>query len=79
MAYIQQIFDLSNFIPDVIRHKKVLPLLVLFVILEWFSRNQEYAIVLDKKYRTVFYMLFAFMILYYSSVEEKSSFIYFQF
>ena len=79
MAYIQQIFDLSNFIPNVIRHKKVLPLLVLFVILEWFSRNQEYVIVLDKKYRKVFYLLFAFMILYYSSVEEKSSFIYFQF
>ena len=79
MLYIQQISDFSNFVPDVIRHKKVIPLLFLFIILEWFSRKQEYAIVLDKKYRTVFYMLFAFMILYYSSVEEKSSFIYFQF
>jgi D-alanyl-lipoteichoic acid acyltransferase DltB (MBOAT superfamily) len=79
MLYIQQISDFSNFMPDVIRHKKVIPLLFLFIILEWFSRKQEYAIVLDKKYRTVFYMLFAFMILYYSSVEEKSSFIYFQF
>ena len=79
MLYIQQISDFSNFMPDVIRHKKVIPLLFLFIILEWFSRKQEYAIVLDKKYRTVFYMLFTFMILYYSSVEEKSSFIYFQF
>ena len=79
LTYIQQIFEFSNFIPDTIRHKKVIPLLVLFVVLEWFSRKQEYAVVLDKKYRVVFYMLFAFMILYYASVEEKSSFIYFQF
>ncbi len=79
MSYIQNIFDFSNFIPEVIRHKKVIPLLIPFLILEWFSRKQEYAIVLDKKYRIVFYLLFAFMILYYGSVEEKSSFIYFQF
>ncbi|QTE23050.1 MBOAT family O-acyltransferase [Polaribacter cellanae] len=79
VEYIQNIFNFNNFIPDVIRHKKIIPFLVLFVIMEWFSRRQEYAIVLDKKYRIVFYMLFAFMILYYASVDEKSSFIYFQF
>jgi D-alanyl-lipoteichoic acid acyltransferase DltB (MBOAT superfamily) len=77
--YIQIIFDQENFIPQFIRHKRVIPTLVLFVILEWFSRKHEYAIVLDKKYRIVFYLLFAFMILYYASIEEKSSFIYFQF
>jgi len=79
MNYIQNIFDFSNFIPEVIRHKKVIPLLITFLLLEWFSRKQEYAIVLDKKYRIVFYLLFAFMVLYYGSVQEKSSFIYFQF
>ena len=77
--YIEKMCSLANFMPEVIRHKKVLPLLFLFLVLEWLSRHQEYPIVLDKKYRKVFYMLFAFMILYYASVEEKSSFIYFQF
>jgi len=79
LLYIQGIFDWANFMPATIRHKKVIPLLFLFLVVEWFSRKQEYAIVLDKKYRMVFYILFAFMILYYGSVEEKSSFIYFQF
>lgn len=79
LNYIAGIFDFSNFFPDFLRHKKVLPLLILFIILEWFSRKQEYAIVLDKKYRVVFYLVFTFLILYYASVEEKSSFIYFQF
>jgi len=77
--YINRIFDFSNFVPDVIRHKKVIPLLFVFLLIEWFSRKQEYAIVLDKKYRVVFYLVFTFLILYYASVEEKSSFIYFQF
>ena len=77
--YIQHIFDLSHFLPSFIRHKKIIPLLTLFVIIEWFSRKQEYAVLLDKKYRYLFYLLFIFMILYYASVEEKSAFIYFQF
>jgi D-alanyl-lipoteichoic acid acyltransferase DltB (MBOAT superfamily) len=79
MLYIVRILDFGNFIPEVIRHKKIIPLLIVFIVLEWFSRKQEYAIVLDKKYRTVFYLLFAFLIMYYASVSEKSSFIYFQF
>ena len=77
--YIQRLLDFSNFFPDFIRHKKAIPLILAFVVIEWFSRKQEYAIVLDKKYRTIFYLLFTFMVLYYASVEEKSSFIYFQF
>jgi D-alanyl-lipoteichoic acid acyltransferase DltB (MBOAT superfamily) len=77
--YIQNMFDFNNFIPDVIRHKKIAPILFIFIGIEWFSRKQEYAILLDKKYRIVFYLLFAFAIMYYASVEEKSSFIYFQF
>lgn len=79
LVYIKRIFNYSSFIPDVIRHKKVLPFLAAFVIIEWFSRSKEYAFVLDKKYRYVFYLLFTFLILYYGSVQEKSSFIYFQF
>lgn len=79
ILYIQNMFNFNNFIPDVIRHKKVLPILVLFIVIEWFSRKMEYAFVLDKKYRVIFYLIFAFMILYYSSASNESSFIYFQF
>jgi len=79
LQYIRGIFEITNFVPDVIRHKKAIPLLLLFIIVEWFSRKQEYAIVLDKKYRAVFYLLFVFLIMYYASASEKSSFIYFQF
>ena len=77
--YIQKILDFTNFIPDVIRHKKVIPLLILFILIEWFSRKQEYAVVLDGKLRTVFYIFFSFLIMYYGSSSDKSSFIYFQF
>ena len=77
--YIVRMFQLDTFLPNALRHKKAIPLLILFVIVEWISRKQEYAIMLDKKFRMVFYLLFVFLILYYSSVGEKSSFIYFQF
>ncbi|WP_418637692.1 MBOAT family O-acyltransferase [Winogradskyella sp.] len=79
IQYIINMFDFNHFIPDVIRHKKALPLLVFFLIIEWFSRKQEYAIVLDTKFRRFFYVFFAFVILYYASAVEKSTFIYFQF
>lgn len=77
--YIANIFDFNHFIPEVIRHKRVLPLLAIFLFVEWISRNKEYAIVLDSKYRKLFYIFFAFLILYYGSVDDKSTFIYFQF
>jgi D-alanyl-lipoteichoic acid acyltransferase DltB (MBOAT superfamily) len=77
--YITRIFDLTNFIPNALRHKRVLPLLVGFILIEWFSRKQEYAIVLDKKYKVVFILFFTFLILYYGSITDDLSFIYFQF
>ncbi|WP_152287199.1 MBOAT family O-acyltransferase [Flavicella marina] len=79
VRYIERIIDFNTFIPNTIRHKKIIPFLLIFVFFEWISRKQEYAIVLDKKYRIVFYLSFAFLILYYASVEEKTTFIYFQF
>ena len=78
-VYIERIFNFSNFIPDVIKHKKGLPIILIFIIIEWFSRKQEYAIVLDKKLRYVFYLIFAFVVLYYASIQKNSTFIYFQF
>lgn len=78
-VYIERIFNFSNFIPEVIKHKKGLPIILIFIIIEWFSRKQEYAIVLDKKLRYVFYLIFAFVVLYYASIQKNSTFIYFQF
>ena len=77
--YIQRIFMMERFIPDVIRHKRVLPLLLFFLMIEWFSRKSEVVVVLKNKLRYVFYVLFIVMILYYASASEQTSFIYFQF
>lgn len=77
--FIHRIFMFDNFIPPTIKHKKVLPIIFSFVVLEWFSRKQEYPIILDKKLRGFFYVLFAFLVVYYSAVGASTSFIYFQF
>ncbi|PQJ73312.1 MBOAT family O-acyltransferase [Polaribacter butkevichii] len=77
--YIQKIVDFGSFFPTVIRHKKAIPLLVIFIIIEWWSRKKEYPLVFDKKYRNFFYVFFVFVLLYFISADDKSSFIYFQF
>jgi len=77
--YIQHIFISNNFFPDVIRQKRMIPLLLLFVLIEWFSRKDEVVIILKTKFRYVFYLLLIFIILYYISSAEETSFIYFQF
>ncbi len=77
--YIQQIFTSDVFLPSVIRQKRMFPLLLFFILVEWFSRKGEIPVILNKKYRYVFYVLLTFVILYYASAAEKTSFIYFQF
>ena len=77
--YILNIFDITNFIPEIIRHKKFLPVLLLFIIVEWFSRKSQIVILLNGRFRYFFYILFIFTILYFSSTENQTSFIYFQF
>ncbi len=77
--YIYKIFSFNNFFPDVIRQKRMLPILILFLIVEWFSRRNEIALILRFKYRYIFYVLLIFAILYSSSIKEETSFIYFQF
>ena len=77
--YIQQIFMNHHFLPSVIREKRMFPLLLFFILVEWFSRKSEISTILQTKYRYVFYLGLTFVILYYASAAEKTSFIYFQF
>tara|TARA_R110001632_G_scaffold186410_1_gene306794 strand:- start:4759 stop:6081 length:1323 start_codon:yes stop_codon:yes gene_type:complete len=77
--YLQKIVVFNDFIPKVIRQKRMLPLLLFFILVEWFSRNEEVVFVFQSKFRYLFYLLCILMILYYSSASEKTSFIYFQF
>ncbi|QXP67482.1 MBOAT family protein [Polaribacter sp. AHE13PA] len=79
IQYIGSIFDISNFLPSVIRQKRMFPVLFIFILIEWLSRRDEIVVVFKNKFRYVFYILFIFMILYYSSDSNKTSFIYFQF
>jgi D-alanyl-lipoteichoic acid acyltransferase DltB (MBOAT superfamily) len=77
--YIQHIFVIENFIPLVVKQKRMLPLLIIFILIEWFSRKDEVIILFKTKFRHIFYILFVLIILYYSSASENTSFIYFQF
>lgn len=79
MQYITQMFTGDSFIPNVIRQKRMIPLLLFFIFIEWISRKDEVVIILKTKYRYFFYIAFVFIILYYASSAEKTSFIYFQF
>ena len=77
--YIERIFLSHEFLPNNIAQKRMLPLLLFFIIIEWFSRKDEIVFVLKLKYRLLFYILFVITILFYASSSDKTSFIYFQF
>jgi len=77
--YIQHIFTSDTFLPNVIRQKRMFPLLLFFLAIEWLSRKGEIVIILKTKFRIVFYLVLIVVILYYASAAEKTSFIYFQF
>lgn len=81
-AYLSEIFSPSVFTYPEVFPKKVLLLLVAFMIMEWFGRKQEYAIEHIKYYvpafgRWVAYSLMVGIICYYSGEEQQ--FIYFRF
>jgi D-alanyl-lipoteichoic acid acyltransferase DltB (MBOAT superfamily) len=81
-SYISHIFSFSLFsMPDIFPKTKIL-LLLIFIIIEWFGREQQYAIShlglkWYKPLRWLLYYVIIFVIFYYSGKEQP--FIYFQF
>ncbi|AXT20752.1 MBOAT family protein [Flavobacteriaceae bacterium AU392] len=82
-SFIKEIFTSSFFRIPEIRPLDVMVLIMVFMIIEWFGRDQKYAIsnmflARHKFFRWTFYMiLIACIFIYSSNVEQE--FIYFQF
>lgn len=81
-SYFSGIFSKSLFSIPEIRPKTTLLLIVVFLIIEWFGRRNEYAIAKmfqdqPRFIRWTFYYLIVFAIFYFS--ESERQFIYFQF
>ena len=82
ITYIRGLFSRSLFtLPD-IRPKWLASLLLIFFLIEWVGREQQYAIAhiglkWSKALRWGFYYLIVFMVIYFSG--SKHQFIYFQF
>ncbi|MCF6212477.1 MAG: MBOAT family protein [Flavobacteriaceae bacterium] len=79
LHYICNIFISEDFIPKIIAQKQLFPLLLFFILVEYFSRHDDVIIILKNRYRYLFYFLLSFMIIYYAASSGKTSFIYFQF
>lgn len=82
VSIISKIFSKSTFTLPAILPKTLFLFLLLFVIIEWFGREQQYAIAkLGLKSRRIFtwgfYFIIVLTIFYFSGPEEQ--FIYFQF
>jgi len=86
LAYLSTIFSKSFFsIPHFIGMRLAfitLILIFIFVVIEWFGRNEQYAIAkfgakLSKFYRWTFYLIVIFTIIIFSGKQQE--FIYFQF
>jgi hypothetical protein len=82
MTYISQIFSSSVFSIPTIRPKVTFILIILFLIIEWFGRENQYALEkfglkIPKVIRWGFYYILVFAIFYFAGSEQQ--FIYFQF
>ncbi|MEO5995165.1 MAG: MBOAT family O-acyltransferase [Chitinophagaceae bacterium] len=82
IEYISRIFSSSLFAKPEIRPKPLIILIIIFMIIEWMGRNQQYAIAnievkLPKPVRWVTYYALVLAIFYFVGAEQK--FIYFQF
>jgi alginate O-acetyltransferase complex protein AlgI len=80
--FLGKIFSASLFTHPVLLSKKLILLLFFFMIIEWFGREQQFAIAkiglkLPQPVRWVFYYVLLFAIFYFSGVKQQ--FIYFQF
>lgn len=81
-SYFSGIFSKTLFSIPEIRPKTTVLLIVIFIIVEWFGRRNEYAIAKmfqgqPRFVRWIFYYLIVFAIFYFS--ESERQFIYFQF
>lgn len=82
ISYISKIFSASLLSRPELLNQNLLILLILFIIVEWFGREQQYAIARigfrwPKPLRWAFYYAILFTILEFSGTEQQ--FIYFQF
>ncbi len=82
--FIHHLFTASLFTIPEIANWYVLSLIGIFLILEWFGREQEFAIAhmgikLNRQFRWAVYLLFSVLILYFNFYNTKTDFIYFQF
>ncbi|TBN03598.1 MBOAT family protein [Hyunsoonleella flava] len=83
ISYLSEIFSETLFTLPTIRPKDVIILIVVFMIIEWMGRAQQYAIeaMFLKKNRVLrwsFYMILIALVLMFSN-ETSQEFIYFQF
>lgn len=82
MIYISQIFSRSLFSMPTIVPKVTLILIIIFLIIEWFGRENQYALEkfglkIPQVIRWGFYYILVFAIFYFAGSEQQ--FIYFQF
>jgi len=81
LKYIGSIFNRSVFTVPTVLPKTLLLLIIIFLIIEWLGREQQFAIAkidLKKKlFRWIFYFILIITIFYFSGAEQQ--FIYFQF
>ena len=83
VVYVQGIFTRSLFsVPDMQLAKRLMGLLVIFIVIEWLGREEQYAIAKlglrwPRLARVTFYYAIVFCLFYFSTVGQ--TFIYFQF
>jgi D-alanyl-lipoteichoic acid acyltransferase DltB (MBOAT superfamily) len=82
MTYISKIFSPSLFSIPTIIPKVTFILIIIFLIIEWFGRENQYALEkidlkIPKVIRWIFYYILLFAIFYFAGSEQQ--FIYFQF
>jgi alginate O-acetyltransferase complex protein AlgI len=87
-SYLSKIFSLSTFtIPHFVgirRSLEIVIIILLFLIIEWLGREQQYAIakigsILKKPVRWISYYIIIMTIYFYGSFSDTIEFIYFQF
>lgn len=82
ISFISRIFSTSLFTLPTVFPKTIILIIIIFIMIEWFGREQKYAIAnfgikWYKPVRWVLYYFFVFAILYFTGKEQQ--FIYFQF
>ncbi len=83
LGFISEIFSVSFFtLPSVSGSLSLKILLIIFILIEWFGREKQYAIAnlehkWSKPWRWVFYIVITFSVFYFTAGQQQ--FIYFQF